>query len=102
MDLFLSLALIVGKSLLMIVLLLSYIAYALYADHPHLARLDEVSPGEGAGAVQRLAGLGGEPSRQPFVSPIGDFYLTNPIARASGVMAECSALARGARLEAAE
>ena len=35
-------------------------------------------------------------------SPIGDFYLTNPIARASGVMAECSALARGARLEAAE
>ena len=32
MDLFLSLALVVGKSLLMIVLLLIYIAYALYAD----------------------------------------------------------------------
>jgi NADH-quinone oxidoreductase subunit H len=32
MDLFLSLALMVGKSLLMIVLLLTYIAYALYAD----------------------------------------------------------------------
>ena len=27
---------------------------------------------------------------------MSDFYLTNPIARASGVMAECSALARGA------
>ena len=26
---------------------------------------------------------------------IADFYLTNPIARASAVMAECSALARG-------
>jgi len=32
MDLFLSIALMVGKSLLMIVLLLTYIAYALYAD----------------------------------------------------------------------
>jgi NADH-quinone oxidoreductase subunit H len=32
MDLFLSIALMVGKSLLMIVLLLFYIAYALYAD----------------------------------------------------------------------
>jgi NADH-quinone oxidoreductase subunit H len=32
MDLFLSIALMVGKSLLMIVLLLVYIAYALYAD----------------------------------------------------------------------
>jgi NADH-quinone oxidoreductase subunit H len=32
MDLFLSIALMVGKSLLLIVLLLTYIAYALYAD----------------------------------------------------------------------
>src|SRR4029453_570846 len=32
MDVFLSIALMVGKSLLMIVLLLFYIAYALYAD----------------------------------------------------------------------
>ncbi|MFN7055543.1 NADH-quinone oxidoreductase subunit NuoG [Hyphomonas sp.] len=29
----------------------------------------------------------------PFVSPVVDFYLTNPIARASRTMAECSALA---------
>jgi NADH-quinone oxidoreductase subunit G len=74
----------------------------LYAEHPHFARLDVVTPGEVAGAVQALAALGGQSSREPFVSPIGDFYLTNPIARASGVMAECSALARGAKLEAAE
>lgn len=33
--------------------------------------------------------LGGE----PFVRAIADFYLTNPIARASRTMAECSALA---------
>jgi NADH-quinone oxidoreductase subunit G len=35
---------------------------------------------------------------------VNDFYLTNPIARASAIMAECSALALGApsRLTAAE
>jgi NADH-quinone oxidoreductase subunit G len=35
-------------------------------------------------------------------APSLDFYLTNPIARASRVMAECSSLARERRLEAAE
>ncbi|MCC2654793.1 MAG: NADH-quinone oxidoreductase subunit, partial [Microvirga sp.] len=34
------------------------------------------------------------------MSPVKDFYLTNPIARASGVMAECSALARELKLVA--
>jgi NADH-quinone oxidoreductase subunit G len=52
-----------------------------------------------------------EPSAMPqatpaapvrFGSSIQDFYLTNPIARASRVMAECSALARGPVLQAAE
>jgi NADH-quinone oxidoreductase subunit G len=74
----------------------------LYAEHPHFARLDDIVPADVAGAIEALGALGGQPSREPFVSPIGDFYLTNPIARASGVMAECSALARGAKLEAAE
>jgi NADH-quinone oxidoreductase subunit G len=74
----------------------------LYAEHPHFAALDRVSPADAASAVQALAGIGGNPGRDAFVSPIKDFYLTNPIARASGVMAECSALARELRLEAAE
>jgi NADH-quinone oxidoreductase subunit G len=43
--------------------------------------------------VCRLAALGGAMDKTPFRSPIEDFYLTNPIARASVVMAECSALA---------
>ena len=30
-----------------------------------------------------------------FVSPVEDFYLTNSIARASAVMAECSVIAEG-------
>ena len=37
-----------------------------------------------------------------FSSPVKDFYLTNPIARASAVMAECSALAKNGFRQAAE
>jgi NADH-quinone oxidoreductase subunit G len=72
----------------------------LYQAHPHLAALEEIAPA--AGAIGALAGLGGTLGREPFASPVKDFYLTNPIARASRVMAECSALARGRVLEAAE
>jgi NADH-quinone oxidoreductase subunit G len=39
---------------------------------------------------------------EPFALPIRDFYLTNPIARASTIMAECSALAAGTLDQAAE
>jgi NADH-quinone oxidoreductase subunit G len=74
----------------------------LYAAHPHLAAIGEIAPSDGAAAMQAVAASGGTPSREPFASPILDFYLTNPIARASGVMAECSAIARERRLEAAE
>jgi len=81
---------------------LSALRQKLFADHPHLAVIDGIAESDVAQAVQALAGIGGTPGREPFVSPINDFYLTNPIARASGVMAECSALARGAKLEAAE
>ncbi|MEE1613147.1 NADH-quinone oxidoreductase subunit NuoG [Microvirga sp. CF3016] len=74
----------------------------LYAHYPHFAAIDTVQPADGFAAVQALAGLGGTLGREPFASPVKDFYLTNPIARASGVMAECSALARELKLEAAE
>jgi NADH-quinone oxidoreductase, chain G len=74
----------------------------LYEAHPHFAAIDRIAPADVGAAVQALAGIGGTPGREPFVSPIKDFYLTNPIARASGVMAECSALAHERRLEAAE
>jgi NADH-quinone oxidoreductase subunit G len=74
----------------------------LYAAHSHFASIERVQPADGAGAIQALAGIGGTPGREAFASPVKDFYLTNPIARASGVMAECSALARDLKLEAAE
>jgi NADH-quinone oxidoreductase subunit G len=81
---------------------LAQLRQKLYAAHPHFAAIGEIAPDDGAAAMQALAGLSGTPSREPFASPILDFYLTNPIARASRVMAECSAIARERRLEAAE
>jgi NADH-quinone oxidoreductase subunit G len=67
---------------------------AMYAAHPHMQRIDAIAPGDPAD-VERLAARGGATAKTPFESAIGDFYLTNPIARASLVMAECSALAEG-------
>jgi NADH-quinone oxidoreductase subunit G len=81
---------------------LAALRHKLLAEHPHFAALDAIAPSDVAASVAALARIGGQPQKEPFIGPIGDFYLTNPIARASGVMAECSALARGAKLEAAE
>ena len=50
--------------------------------------------------MERLAGLGGAASGPAFASPVTDFYLTNPIARASRILAECSRLARERAAEA--
>jgi NADH-quinone oxidoreductase subunit G len=79
---------------------LSALRAALAAAHPHLAQYDVITP---AGALS-LGGLtsGATLGSQAFVSPVRDFYLTNPIARASRVMAECSALASGRLATAAE
>ena len=44
----------------------------------------------------------GSLGKERFVNAVKDFYLTNPIARASAVMAECSALAAGRMAVAAE
>jgi NADH-quinone oxidoreductase subunit G len=73
---------------------------ALNAAHPHLAKIDEIEPA--AADFAALAAIGGALDKAPLVSAIGDFYLTNPIARASRTMAECSALAQARHLQAAE
>ncbi|MFC3071902.1 NADH-quinone oxidoreductase subunit NuoG [Shinella pollutisoli] len=73
----------------------------LYAAHPHFAAVDEIAPGEPAD-LAALAKKGGKMANSGFASPVKDFYLTNPIARASAVMAECSALARNNFKAAAE
>ncbi|RDJ24129.1 NADH-quinone oxidoreductase subunit G [Bosea caraganae] len=80
---------------------LSALRQALYAAHPHFAALDTVAVAD-ASVLGALAGLGGKTDKAGFVSPVTDFYQTNPIARASAVMAECSALASGRMRQAAE
>src|SRR6478609_8070619 len=74
---------------------------AIFKAVPHLMRIDQIEPGK-ASDVNALAGKGGKLDKTPFKSPVEDFYLTNPIARASAVMAECSRLASGKMLTAAE
>ncbi len=69
---------------------------ALYKAHPHFAALDLIQKGS-LGDIPA-----GSPDKTAFVNAIDDFYLTNPIARASAVMAECSALAKGRVAQAAE
>jgi NADH-quinone oxidoreductase subunit G len=80
---------------------LAQLRASLYEAHPHLADLDGIQTAD-ADDVARAAALGGEILKGGFVSTVADFYLTNPIARASAVMAECSALARDGFRQAAE
>jgi NADH-quinone oxidoreductase subunit G len=48
----------------------------------------------------KLLGVAGNVDAAPFISPIDDFYLTNPIARSSQTMAECSAAKKAASVAA--
>jgi len=81
---------------------LSQLRRAMFKAHPHLQRIDQIAAGDVAD-IEKLAELGGTPDKAPFVSPVEDFYLSNAIARASAVMAECSVIAEGhAELSAAE
>ncbi|WP_407152277.1 NADH-quinone oxidoreductase subunit NuoG [Bradyrhizobium sp. ORS 86] len=74
---------------------------AMFKAYPHLMRLDQIEAGK-AEDIKALAGKGGSVDKAAFKPAVEDFYLTNPIARASAVMAECSRLASGRMLAAAE
>jgi len=81
---------------------LAQLRQTLFKAHPHLQRVGQIAAGDPAD-IGKLAGLGGSPDKAPFLSAVDDFYLTNAIARASAVMAECSVIAEGqAALTAAE
>ncbi|WP_346912192.1 NADH-quinone oxidoreductase subunit NuoG [uncultured Roseibium sp.] len=69
--------------------------------YPHMLEIDGIKPGE-AGEVAALAKGAGKMEAAGFANAVTEFYLTNPIARASAVMAECSALAKARTAEAAE
>jgi NADH-quinone oxidoreductase subunit G len=80
---------------------LNALRQTLYAAFPHFMRVDQIAPADAAD-IEILAKLGGTPDKAPLCSSVPDFYLTNPIARASATMAECSALANAAAKTAAE
>ncbi len=72
---------------------------AMYRAHPHLAAIDQVKAEAFTlpqAAKDRLAPLPDE----PLVPLFEDYYQTNPIARASSVMAELSALSQVTQLGA--
>jgi NADH-quinone oxidoreductase subunit G len=74
----------------------------LFAEHPSFGRIDYVAdPGSVSLDLGALGGAG-EVSDEAFASPIKNFYLTNPIARASVTMAECAALVSSPSKIAAE
>ena len=57
----------------------------------------QIAPAMPADIAQAGGAAAALPTRRRSARASSDFYLTNPIARASAVMAECSALAEGAR-----
>ena len=67
----------------------------LFEECPHLGALDEIAAADGA-KLADLVEHAGRLNKSALKNPIADFYLTNPVARASKIMAECSAL-RAAR-----
>ena len=66
---------------------------AMIEEADSFAGIDYAPGAEGAEDLANYsAGPSGELSDLPLASSISDFYLTNPIARASETMAECSAM----------
>ncbi|MBE0413192.1 NADH-quinone oxidoreductase subunit NuoG [Yoonia sp.] len=64
---------------------------ALVAAHPHLGKVDQVPENDWNPLPVKT------PGKADFINAISDFYLTNPIARASTLMAELSANAKARR-----
>jgi NADH-quinone oxidoreductase subunit G len=79
---------------------LTQLRAAIYAEFPHLARLDQIAP-VSASDLSVLANKAVKTKKAKFAPAVTEFYLTNPIARASAVMGECAALASGLK-QAAE
>jgi len=69
---------------------------AMFAAHPHLAEIDQVPHNEPV--ARKAAKL----RKGDFETAVSDHYLTNPIARASQVMAELSQNAQASPAIAAE
>ncbi len=73
---------------------------ALIEQVESFGEIDHAPGAHGADAFDVAAvGEAGEVTDEPFTGAVTDFYFTNPIARASRTMAECSAATLAARTE---
>ena len=72
---------------------LAQLRSSLIEAHPHLAAIDEVADNEWTPLAPSNMGEG------DFVTALRDFYLSNPIARASSLMAELSSFAKAQNTE---
>jgi NADH-quinone oxidoreductase subunit G len=72
----------------------------LFLDHPTFGQID-YAPGAVLAEFDLASiGVAGPLSAAPFQNPVKNFYLTNPIARASVTMAQCAGLAAGVKMAA--
>jgi len=85
---------------------LAQLRSVLYTEFPHFASLDEVAEPAVSDVNALAKSLGAKKTGKilaaPLISPIEDYFMTNPIARASKVMAECSQQRSGGLQQAAE
>ena len=64
---------------------LAQLRQAMFEQAPHLASLDSVAKADAPVAPET-----GKMEAAPFTAAVQDFYFTNPIARASAIMADCA------------
>ena len=57
----------------------------MHAACPHFTRIDALEPAAW-GAFGSAGAMGGD----PFASPVSNFYMTDPVSRASETMAQCT------------
>ena len=67
---------------------------AMFLDHNHLAMIDEIIRDD-AFDLKKLTAGSARAGEKAFGSAVPDFYLSNPIARASAIMGELSAMKSG-------
>lgn len=74
---------------------------AMIEEAPVLGRIDQGPSQKDATSFDlKAVGVPGEMSNEPFTSSVRNFYLTNPVARASKTMAECAATAAASKMAA--
>jgi NADH-quinone oxidoreductase subunit G len=70
---------------------LSELHHQLFEAAPHLKRTAQITPADASG-LHEFSQSEGKWNSDAFTNAVDDFYLTNPIARASKIMAELSKL----------